>query len=327
MGLGGILLENLFASMPSSISSAINWNNFINFKIILLSIVIEAFPFILLSVIVSSFLNNFVSENRIRSIMPKNNFLSIPIACTLGILFPVCDCGMVLIVRRLILKGVPLPTAIAFMLAAPIVNPVVGAATAFAFRMDFNVVLLRLGTAFFVALFTALFIHVFFKGNELKTRPLQHAHDQDGCGHITDHPHPEHSLTAKIMNTLRDASNEFFDMGKYLLIGAMLGALSQIVVPRELLMALGQNPALSTGVMMIFAFFISVCSAADAFIASSFATSFSLGSLIAFMVFGPMIDLKNILMLLHTFSIRFVFYLTLIIIMLCFSAAYIINII
>jgi uncharacterized membrane protein YraQ (UPF0718 family) len=124
---------------------------------------------------------------------------------------------------------------------------------------------------------------------------------------------------------VRDASNEFFEMGKYLIIGALLGALSQIALPREALLTLGQNSPLSIGVMMVFAFLISVCSAADAFIAASFSTSFSLGSLIAFMVFGPMLDLKNLLMLVHTFRIRFVFWLTLIVILLCASAAYIIN--
>lgn len=298
------------------------WNQLVNFKIILLSIIIEAFPFLLFSVIVSSLLNNFVSENSLRRILPKNNLLSIIMACFLGLLFPVCDCGMVPIVRRLILKGVPLPAGISFMLAAPIVNPVVGAATAFAFQNNSHVVLLRLGVAFLVALCTGLLVNIFFKGSELKS--LSQLHSHGCCQHLTVNP-GEFSLTEKLFNTIRDASNEFFEMGKYLFMGAMLGALSQIAVPREILLALGQHSLLSIGIMMLFAFFISVCSAADAFIAASFNTHFTIGSLVAFMVFGPMIDLKNILMLLHTFRTRFVVSLTLIIIILCSSAAYIIN--
>lgn len=324
--LGGDLLETLLASVPPSILDIINWNNAVNFKIILLSIVIEAFPFMLLSVIVSALLNNFVSENTIRKVIPKNKFFSIIIACFLGGIFPVCDCGMVPIVRRLVLKGVPLPSAIAFMLAAPIINPVVGAATAFAFRANSNVVLLRLGTAFFVALFVGLFIDTFFSGNQLKTHGKAHPHAHGCCGHTSDdHHHPGHSLAGKLMNTVRDASNEFFEMGRYLVMGAMLGALSQIVLPRNMLMAVGRNSILSIGVMMLFAFFISVCSAADAFIASSFNTIFPIGSLVAFMVFGPMIDLKNVLMLLHTFRIRFVLSLAAIVTILCAGAGYIIN--
>lgn len=302
----------------------INWNDIVNFKIILLSIVIEAFPFMLLSVIVSAVLNNFISENTIRRIIPKNIFFSILIACFLGGIFPICDCGMVPIVRRLVIKGVPLPAAMSFMLAAPIINPVVGAATAFAFRTNSSVVLLRLGTAFFVALFVGLFIHVFFSGNELKTHGQIHAHGC--CGHIADdHHHPKYSFANKLMNTVRDASNEFFEMGRYLVIGAMFGALSQILLPRGMLMAVGQNSLMSIGVMMLFAFFISVCSAADAFIASSFNTIFPVGSLVAFMVFGPMIDLKNLFMLLHTFKMRFVMSLTIIVIILCAGAGSIIN--
>jgi len=288
--------------------------------------VIEAFPFMLLSVIVSALLTNFVSENTIRKIIPTNKFFSMICACFLGGIFPVCDCGMVPIVRRLVVKGVPLPSAIAFMLAAPIINPVVGAATAFAFRANSNVVLLRLGTAFFVALCAGLLIDAFFRGNELKTSCQEHDHMHECCEHTADdHHHPERSFADKLINTTRDAGNEFFEMGKYLLMGAMCGAFSQIVVPREMLMAVGGHSIMSIGIMMLFAFFISVCSAADAFIASSFNTIFPVGSLVAFMVFGPMIDLKNLLMLLHTFRMRFVLSLTVIVTILCAGASYIIN--
>ncbi|MBP2661109.1 MAG: Protein of unknown function transrane, partial [Firmicutes bacterium] len=117
-------MEDALATIAAAVWTD-NWNHVINFKVILLSIVIESFPFLLMSVIVSALLNNFVSENTIRNMIPQSNIRSIFMACFLGILFPVCDCGMVPIVRRLILKGVPLPAAIAFMLAAPIVNPVV----------------------------------------------------------------------------------------------------------------------------------------------------------------------------------------------------------
>lgn len=318
-------MEYLVSSF-TTIWNITTWNQLVNFKIILLSIIIEAFPFLLLSVIISSLLNNFVSENSLRNIIPKDNLLSIIIACFLGLLFPVCDCGMVPIVRRLILKGIPLPAGIAFMLAAPIVNPVVGTATAFAFQNNSNVVLLRLGVALIVAFCTGIIINVFFKGSELKALSQIQSHAHGCCQHVTAN-HIDCSLTNKIFNTIRDASNEFFEMGKYLFMGAMLGALSQIVVPHEMLVTLGQHSFLSIGAMMLFAFFISVCSAADAFIAASFNANFTVGSLVAFMVFGPMIDLKNILMLLHTFHTRFVVCLILIIIILCSSAAYIINIV
>lgn len=140
---GENLLETLLPEIP--IASIITWDNLNNFKIIVLSIVLEALPFVLLSVVVSAILHNFVTENMIGKIIPKNKLYSIVPASLLGMLFPVCDCGMVPIVRRLVTKGVPLSTAVSFMLAAPIINPVVAAATTYAFRANSNMVIFRLG--------------------------------------------------------------------------------------------------------------------------------------------------------------------------------------
>ncbi|WP_110955364.1 permease [Anaerosinus massiliensis] len=301
-----------------------DWNNLINFKIILLSIIIEAFPFMLLSVIVSALIHNFVTEQAIHKILPKNKFFSVIIASLLGFIIPMCDCGIVPIVRRLLMKGVPLHTAIAFMLAAPITNPVAAAATLYAFRMNSDMVFFRLGIAIFIACFVGLMLDFCFKRTALKSpHPSQAL--CSCCSHTANEYGGQHSLFDKIIYTIRDASNEFFEMGKYLLCGAILGALAQIFLPRETLLSVGQSPILSIGVMMLFAFLISVCSAADAFIAASFSSSFLPGSLVAFMVLGPMVDVKNTLMLLHAFKLRFVLLLTFTVITLCACSAYIIN--
>ncbi len=313
-------------ALYTTVSEILNSGDIANFKIILLSIVLEALPFVLLSVVVSAILHNFVTEDMIRKLIPRNKLFSIIPATLLGILFPVCDCGMVPIVRRLVMKGVPLHTAVSFMLAAPIINPVVTAATGFAFRTNNSMVLFRLGTAFFVACFAGWLISIFFKGNELKINAAIQQHACSCCDHHSeDRRVKESTFTAKVVNTIYDASNEFFEMGKYLLIGAMLGAFAQIILPRPLLLAVGQHSFLSIGVMMLFAFGVSICSAADAFIAASFNTSFLPGSLIAFMVFGPMLDFKNTLMLLHAFRMRFVLMLAAIVAVLCGGSAYLIN--
>jgi hypothetical protein len=295
----------------------------VNFKIILLSIVIEALPFVLFSVLISAILHNFVTEDMIGRIIPKNTLLSIIPAAFLGIFFPICDCGMVPVVRRLINKGVPLHTAVTFMLAAPIVNPVVTAATVFAFRTSGNMVLFRLGAALGVACVAGWLTSLVFKGNELTPDWVA---SQDGCSCCSlAKEDGQVSFLDKVFQTIYDAGDEFFEMGKYLLLGAMLGSVAQIMLPRVLLYTVGQSQFLSIGVMMFFAFSISVCSSADAFIASSFLTTFSTGSLVAFMVFGPMVDLKNVLMLLHAFRWRFVVWLAVIVAALCFLAACLIN--
>jgi uncharacterized membrane protein YraQ (UPF0718 family) len=319
-----MFLEKWLAAISAYLADAMNAGALDNFKVMLLSIVLEALPFVLLSVIVSALLHNFISDDAIRRIIPKSRVFSIVPAALLGILFPVCDCGMVPIVRRLVLKGVPLHAAVVFMLAAPIVNPVVAAATSFAFRANPHFVVFRLGAALLVACLVGFLISVLFRGNQLLASP-HHRHDA-GCGcHAGDCFPGEPAFAAKLIKTIRDASGEFFEMGRYLLIGAMLGAAAQILLPRSLLIGIGLDPVLSVGVMILFAFLISVCSSADAFIAASFSTSFTPGSLIAFMVFGPMIDIKNSLMLLNSFRFGFVAWLSVITAGLCVVTAWAIN--
>lgn len=305
--------------------NSMDWSKLINFKIILFSILIEAFPFILLSVLLSALINNFISEDFLQRLIPKNKLRSVLLASCTGIFFPVCDCGMVPIVRRLIAKGVPLHFAITFMLAAPIINPVVTAATGFAFNGNSSMVIYRLTAAFFIAGLAGILLDRFFGRNALR----QADHSSANAGHCCCHSRPAGnrlSAAGRLINTLRDAGDEFFEMGKYLLLGAMLGALFQILLPREILLPLGQHSLFSIVFMMLFAFGISVCSSADAFIAASFNNSFSPGSLVAFMVFGPMIDAKNILMLLHVFRTRFVVALAVITALCCAGFSYLINV-
>src|SRR5882757_515355 len=88
-----------------------------------LGLVVEAFPFIVLGVVVSTLIALFVKDEWIKKYVPKNRFLSHPLVALLGILLPVCQCGNVPVARRLLAKGFPVSQAITFMLAAPIVNP------------------------------------------------------------------------------------------------------------------------------------------------------------------------------------------------------------
>jgi hypothetical protein len=103
-----------------------------------------------------------------------------------------------------------------------------------------------------------------------------------------------------------NASDEFFDMGKYLIIGTILASLFQTFFNRDILVSLGTSDIVSPIVMMGLGFILSLCSEADAFVASSFAHTFSTGSLLAFLVYGPMLDLKSSLMLFAYFRVKFV---------------------
>lgn len=301
----------------------ITWNDLLNVKMIFLSIVIEALPFILIGVFVSALINQLVSEQLLAKLLPKNKLYSVIPACFIGVILPVCDCGIVPIARRLIKKGVPLPAAIAFMLAAPIINPVVASATSFAFNSP-AIMWLRLGMALFVASSAAICLGYIFRGAELRSHSALHHHDYScECSHAA-HSHP--ALYERGLNVLTDSCNEFFEMGRYLIFGALLSALAQTFIPHTILTGVGQDPVLSIAVMMGFAFFVSVCSTSDAFIAASFNGSFTIASLLSFMTFGPMIDLKNTFMLCHTFRPRLVLSLILVTSLLCFISSYLLNI-
>ena len=297
-------------------------SGFLTFKVVFLGIIIGALPFVIIGVFVSAFLENFVSEEIISKFFPANRYLGILLACLLGIIFPICECGIVPVARRLISKGVPLYSAIAFMLAAPIINPVVASSTALAFSNNHSMVWLRLGLGFLVAYLTGLFLSFFVKGNQLNAGGSASCE----CDCVQEQVDISRSITAKIGNTVVNASEEFFEMGKYLVIGAFPGALAQTFIPRQILLGIGHQPLFSAIVMVVFAFGVSVCSSADAFIAASFASSFSRGSLLAFMVFGPMVDVKNTLMMLNAFKPRFVILLILIIFFLVIESAFLINI-
>ncbi|XJZ28068.1 permease [Bacillota bacterium Lsc_1132] len=275
--------------------------SFLQMNTIFISILIEALPFVTLGVLVSGIIQIFVTEEMITKIMPKNQLLAVIFASLLGMFFPSCECGIVPIVKRLVAKGVPISAGVAFMLTAPIINPVVLFATYIAFGSDWRMALYRAGGALVVSLIVGSLIASFYKGNPLKMEEV-HYHE-----HHHHHAHEKASFWKKVWQTLEHSVEEFFSMGKYLIIGSLIAAAVQTFIKTSTLVSIGHGQASSSLVMMALAFILSLCSEADAFIASSFRTTFSTGSLLAFLLFGPMIDLKNLLMMFAAFKKRLVF--------------------
>lgn len=277
------------------------------FKIVFLSIILEAFPFILLGVIFSALLQVFVTDEMIQRLTPKHHMVGILFGALLGLVFPLCECGMIPVVRRLIRKGMPAYIGIVYLLAGPIINPIVFTSTYAAFRLEPQMAYDRLMIAFIVSLVIGLLLHRFMKGSPLKAAAAgRHAHD-----HHHHHDHEHHAQEPvkkswKLSATLGHASDEFFDMGKYLIFGALLTAVIQSFIDRQAFEAVADQPVLSYFFMMGLAFLLSICSTSDAFIAASFGGMFDHGPLLAFLVFGPMMDLKNMLMMLSAFRLRVV---------------------
>jgi uncharacterized membrane protein YraQ (UPF0718 family) len=291
--------------------------NMQSFKIMFISIILEAFPFILIGVLISALLQTFVPEHIIQRLVPRNPLLGVLYACVIGIIFPICECGMIPVIRRLIHKGMPLYIAVVFIVAGPILNPIVFASTFMAFRSRPEITYSRMGLAFVCALIIGLIVYRFVRSNPLRqshhAHSHAHAHDHNH-DHSHDHSQEEHHHHGGKWNTvLKHSSDEFFEMGKYLVFGAFLAALVQTMLSREWLVSIGTGDLSSHFFMMAFAYIISLCSTSDAFVASSFISTFSAGSLLSFLVFGPMLDFKGTLMLLAIFKTRFVLILSLLI--------------
>lgn len=282
-------------------------------KTIFIGIFLEALPFVLLGVFLSSLLQMFIKDEWIARWCPKNPILGVVFASFLGFLFPICECGMIPVVRRLMLKGLPAHIAVTFILSGPILNPVVFAATAMAFDSNPGVTYGRMGLAFAVSSLIGLIVYKLFRNNPLK-RSLQEFNVKNGSE--ISHRHEQTWYRFFV-----HAGDELIEMGKYVVLGIFLTSVIQSLVPRDELLALGGGPLSSYGLMMGFAFILSLCSTSDAFVASAFTHVLSAGPLLSFLVLGPMLDFKSLLMLFATFKPKFVISLSLLIIVLVFTGS------
>lgn len=275
-----------------------NTQLFLQFNTIFISILIEALPFILLAVVISALIQLWVTDEMLAKLIPKNRFLSVLTATSLGAVFPACECGIIPVTQRLMAKGVPLHAAVAFMLTGPVINPVVLFSTYVAFGNSWKMVVLRGGLSFAVALLVGLILSYQFKG----TSQLKHT--------LQSRKMPENSTAKnKVLGTIKHMIDEFFSVGKYLVAGAMIAAFMQTYLKTSVLTSIGNGDVSASLVMMALAFILSLCSSADAFVAASFRSTFSTGALIAFLVFGAKFDIKNTMMMLGVFKTKFVFYL------------------
>jgi uncharacterized protein len=286
-------------------------DSFLQLNTIFLSILIEAIPFVLIGVLIAGFIQIFVTEDHIRRWIPQNRFLAITMSCVVGAAFPACECGIVPIVRRLVSKGVPIYAGIGFLLTGPLINPIVILSTYMAFGNDSLMAGLRMGVGFIAALLISLSISYLFKSNQLK-------HFISGFTPHVDITIKDNSFIQRIEGMLKHSIDEFFDMGKYLVIGVFFAAFVQTYISATSLFIFGDGLVGSTIVMMGLAYFLSLCSEADAFIGASFRNIVPSTSILAFLVYGPMIDLKNTIMLLSVFKSKFVFTLLILITVIVF---------
>ena len=298
-----------------------------DFATIFLGIFIEAAPFLLLGTVISGFVEIFLPADIFLRIIPRNSIFNTLLGSFMGLFFPVCECGVVPLTRRMFHKGMPMSAGIAFLLAAPVLNPIVIFSTASAFGVG-KTLYLRMGVSFLIAMLVGL---VFGRASQLDILrsnqiipefklelPLQKKRQPARSK-------PRTSIVEKLQQVLLISADEFMEMSRYLIAGAGLAAAMQTFIPQSLLLSIGQGPLISVLALMLMAVLLSVCSTVDAFIALGFIGTFSPGAILAFLIFGPMVDIKSILMYGHVFRWRTVFYLVLLPFLMSVLAGVIIN--
>lgn len=292
-------------------------NSVLQMSTIFLSIVIEALPFVLLGCLISGALQVFLTPERVKRWLPDNRFLSILTGSVLGFFFPSCECGIVPIVHQFVKKGVPVHTAFAFMLTAPIINPIVIFSTFIAFGNSWEMAGWRMVGSFVVALIIGIWLAYFQKESVLKTKIQQTIDHNHHHNHHHDHTHGTNKheevkigrikqLSQQTGHVLTHSIDEFFDTGRYLIVGGLIAASMQTYLPTRVMLTLGSTKLLAIIIMLLLAFTMSLCSEADAFIGSSLLSLFGTTPVVAFLVFGPMVDIKNLLMMKRYFNGRFI---------------------
>jgi len=310
-----------------------------DFITLVLSIIVEAFPFIILGVSLSTLIAlNFFGwlkrkiynhkkilfplyfiyeiSGRLDRKFKSNRVYSHVKVSLLGVFLPVCECGNIPVARRLLLGGFSVSQSITFLLAAPILNPITFLTTLEAFNYDKSVVVIRLLAGFIIANLIGIILSYKKPQNEFLNLDFY----QEICD-MNDHKHTKN----RFVEAIGIFQREFIEIFKVLIFGALLAAASQTFIPRDIITTIGQNPLLSILAMLLLAFVISICSNVDAFFALSYANTFTIGSVLGFLIFGPMIDIKILTMMRTTYKTKLLAIVTLLVFLLSFLTALIVN--
>jgi uncharacterized protein len=243
---------------------------------VFVAVCVQALPFLVLGVVLSGLIAAFVPPTLMRRVLPGNQAAAVPVAGLAGVALPGCECASVPVSRRLMQQGVPPAAALTFLLAAPAVNPVVLTATAVAFPTEPRMVLARflgsLGTAVVMGWLWARFGRLEWIAE--RARRIGRRHGEARWRVFTD-----------------TARHDLAEAGGFLVLGALMAAALNVLVPASVFATLGSQIVLGVLVMAVLAVVLALCSEADAFIAASLSMLPLLPRLV-FLVVGPAIDVK-----------------------------------
>jgi len=269
-------------------------------------LLLEALPFLLIGVLIAGLARWLSPGGRWLRRLPQHPLLGPLVGAGLGFALPACECGNVPVARRLLADGAPLGTALGFLFAAPVLNPIVLASTWAAFPHQPWLLVARPLGALLLALALAAVLQQLPEGELLEPALLEERRlgqplavvglleRRSGLvGAEPAQPRPSPGAPRPSWATVLDhSSREFLDLASLLVLGCAIAALVQTLLPRAWLLAVGSSPTLSVLSLMLLAVVVSVCSSVDAFLALGFAAQITPGALLAFLVLGPVVDLK-----------------------------------
>lgn len=298
LGIGLAVAAALVTVRLASSSTAVQVGAAQDFFTLSISVLVESIPFVFLGVLLSILVQVWLPATLFDRLLPRRPVLRRAAMSLLGVVLPVCECGNVPLARGLILRGLTVSESMTFLLAAPLLNPVTVITTYQAFGWDHGILAGRIIGGFVVANLVGWLFSKHPRQQELLTPRFEaschaHAHhSEDG------HSHGDSRLRRSVVGFAEETSA----MLPALVVGSALAGAIQVGVPRDFLIALGSNPAWSVLALMGLAFVIAICSNVDAFFILSFGSTFMPGSIVAFLTFGAMVDVKMLALLRTTFT-------------------------
>lgn len=277
------LLGTEQADLPTRVS---------DFLTLTFSVLVESLPFVILGILLSIAIQVWLPAGIIERVLPRNAFARRACISLLGMFFPVCECGNVPLARGLMMRGFTPAESLTFVMAAPILNPIVIVTTHQAFGWSGGILVWRLVGGFVLANLVGWIFSRRPLPQNMLTPQFAAACEADTHG------------GTRIARSLSQFRSETAAVIPALIVGCALAGAVQVFFPREILAQVGQDPFLSIAVMMLLAVVVSICSTVDAFFALSFSAMFLPGALVAFLVLGPVIDIKMIALLRSTYTSR-----------------------
>lgn len=352
----GMPIIAIFIAMAPALQARFPWFTISTTIRGISGLLLQAVPFTLIGVLVSAAVETFVTAQFVEKHMPKSTSDGFLVAIAAGFCMPVCDCVIVPTFSRLIAKKLPLPAAVTFLCAVPVVNPVSVLATWYAFSDAPAVVVIRVALGIVIALLAGISFVIFPQKSQILKQNFilrQHLEGTSGvlCGCKNACSRNENNCNSEnACVDCKDACENCPESSKHLSFGLKLLdyfhhvyedfvhlmpiILFGTIVASVIRAWLGNDPAsrlnttfvlISIPMMMLIAYASSLCSSSDAVIARSLAASLPISSVIAFLIFGPMLDIKNTLMLISDCKAKFVLRITLTITVLCLLGSLLIH--